>query len=430
VSKTKEYTIDNVDEFKIKILQWSTNYNSVAILDSNNYNSDKYSKYDYIAGIDAVKELKLTQYKGSFNKLKDFKQNNKNYIFGYFAYDLKNDIEDLKSDNSDNLQFPILHFFEPAYLIKIKGKSLFITSNNNIDKIFNQINTQIIINSDIKPNFFTPVLSKKEYINTVNKLKQHIQLGNIYEINFCQEYYTTVKEFIPTSVYSNLMKISPTPFSAFYKTDNNFLISATPERFIKKTGQTVISQPIKGTIKRDIDSERDLQLIKKLKNDKKELSENVMIVDLVRNDMSKFAKKGTVNVDELFEIYTFPQVHQMISTVTAEIEKTNNSIDIIKEMFPMGSMTGAPKIRAMQLIEKYEKSMRGLFSGAVGYFEPNGDFDFNVIIRSLFYNSSNNYLSFQVGSAITINSDAEKEYQECLIKAKAILLATNAKNSI
>ena len=221
------------------------------------------------------------------------------------------------------------------------------------------------------------------------------------------------------------MKISPTPFSTFYKTDDKFLISATPERFIKKTRQTVISQPIKGTIKRDTNTEKDLQLINKLRNDKKELSENVMIVDLVRNDMSKFAKKGSVNVDELFEIYSFPQVHQMISTITAEVDETKNNIDIIKEMFPMGSMTGAPKIRAMKLIEEYEKSMRGLFSGAVGYFEPNGDFDFNVIIRSLFYNSSNNYLSFQVGSAITINSDAENEYQECLIKAKAILLATN-----
>ena len=424
MSKTIEYIISNVDEFKLKILQWSSKFNSVAILDSNNYNSDKYSKHEYIAGIGAVKELKLTQYKDSFNKLKDFQQSNKNYLFGYFSYDLKNDIENLKSDNTDNLQFPILHFFEPEYLIKIKEKTVSITSSNT-EEIFNQINEQKIINSDIKSNSFTPVFLKKEYINTVNKLKQHIQLGDIYEVNFCQEYFSTVQEFKPISVYSNLMKISPTPFSSFYKTDDKFLISATPERFIKKTGQTVISQPIKGTIKRDTDAEKDLLLINKLRNDKKELSENVMIVDLVRNDMSKFAKKGSVKVDELFEIYSFPQVHQMISTITAKVDETKNNIDIIKEMFPMGSMTGAPKIRAMKLIEKYERSMRGLFSGTVGYFEPNGNFDFNVIIRSLFYNSSNNYLSFQVGSAITINSDAENEYQECLIKAKAILLATN-----
>ena len=417
-----EYKINNIAEFKSKIVQWSANFSSVAILDSNNYSSDKYSKYEYIAGFGAVKEIRFSTYKNSFDKLKEFQQNCKNYIFGYLSYDLKNDLENLKSENTDSLQFPTLHFFEPEYLIIIKDKTVSITSenNNNINEIFNQINSSENITSDIKPSTFNSAFSKQEYIDTVNKLKKHIQLGDIYEVNFCQEYFSTPQNFNPINVYSNLMKLSPTPFSTFYKTNDKFLISASPERFINKTGQTVISQPIKGTIKRDTDTKKDKLLINNLKNDKKELSENVMIVDLVRNDLSKFAKKGSVKVDELFEIYTFPQVHQMISTITSEVDETINNIDIIKEMFPMGSMTGAPKIRAMKLIEQYEKSKRGIFSGSVGYFKPNGDFDFNVIIRSIFYNSANNYLSFQVGSAITINSDAEKEYNECLIKAKAI----------
>ena len=427
MSKTIEYTIEDVADFKAKILQLSENYNSVAILDSNDYLYDKYSKYEYIAGIGTVNELKLTNYKSSFKKLRDFQESSKNLIFGYLSYDLKNDIEILQSENNDNLQFPILHFFEPEYLIIIKNKTVLITSNKgNIDEIYNLIITQEIVKSDIKANTFSSVYSKKEYIETVNKLKQHIQLGDIYEVNLCQEYFSTVQNFNPIRVYSKLMEISPTPFSVFYKIYDKFLISATPERFINKTKQTIISQPIKGTIKRDIDLIKDKQLINKLRNDKKELSENVMIVDLVRNDLSKIANKASVKVEELFKIYTFPQVHQMISTISAEVNEAINNIDIIKEMFPMGSMTGAPKMRAMKLIEYYEKSKRGLFSGAVGYFEPNGDFDFNVIIRSLFYNSAKNYLSFQVGSAITINSDAENEYNECLIKAKAILLSTNA----
>ena len=425
-----EYKIENATEFKVKILQWSNKFSSVAILDSNNYENDKFTSEEYIAGVGIEKEIKLQTTNNAFEKLKQFVKQNDKYIFGYFSYDLKNDIEKLESDNKDNLLFPELHFFIPKYVLKIKGNILSIIScENNIDDIYNEILSQELNNNNISENKFTPVFTKNEYINTVNKLKQHIQFGDIYEVNFCQEFYSNLPQIVPTKVFSELIDISPTPFSTYYKVDNKYLMSATPERFVTKKSNKVFSQPIKGTIKRDSNIEQDNALITQLKNDTKELSENVMIVDLVRNDLSRIAKKGTVKVDELFGIYTFPQVHQMISTISAEVEEGIDNVEIIKNMFPMGSMTGAPKIRAMKLIEEYEQTKRGLFSGSVGYFAPNGDFDFNVIIRSLFYNSDKNYLSFQVGSAITINSDAEKEYDECLVKAKAILLATNAKIS-
>jgi para-aminobenzoate synthetase component 1 len=239
-------------------------------------------------------------------------------------------------------------------------------------------------------------------------------------MNFCQEFFVENLEINPLETYSKLIEISPTPFSVFYKNENKYLISASPERFLKKIGTKIISQPIKGTIKRGENAEIDLQLRTQLECDEKERSENIMIVDLVRNDLSKTAKQASVKVEELCGIYSFKQVHQMISTISSEIDQETHFVDVIKSMFPMGSMTGAPKIEAMKLIEKFEKTKRGLYSGAVGYINPQGDFDFNVVIRSILYNLDKKYLSFSVGSAITAKSIAESEYDECLLKTEAI----------
>jgi para-aminobenzoate synthetase component 1 len=266
---------------------------------------------------------------------------------------------------------------------------------------------------DIKSRF-----SREEYVETVQKLKEHIKRGDIYEINFCQEFYAKAK-IDPQDTYLKLNSLSPTPFSAFLKLNQNYLMSASPERFMKKKGARIISQPMKGTIGRGSTKEEDESLKQKLASDVKERAENVMIVDLVRNDLSRTAKKGSVEVEELCGIYTFPQVHQMISTVVAEIEE-KDTVSCIKNAFPMGSMTGAPKVKSMELIEKYERSRRGLYSGSVGYFSPAGDFDLNVVIRSMFYNEKNMYLSYSVGGAITYLSDPQKEYEECLLKAKAM----------
>jgi para-aminobenzoate synthetase component 1 len=252
----------------------------------------------------------------------------------------------------------------------------------------------------------------------VNKLKAHIQYGNIYEITFCLDFYSEGIKLHPLSVYSELNRLSPAPMSCYYKAGGHHLISSSPERFLKKKNDRLISQPIKGTIKRSADAAEDERLKTALRQSPKERSENVMIVDLVRNDLSRVAQRGSVQVDELFGIYSLSHVHQMISTISCRVNPEKSFMDIIKATFPMGSMTGAPKISAMKLIDEYERFRRGWFSGCAGYINPEGDFDFNVIIRSIIYNEQEKKLSFPAGSAITIGSDAEMEYEECLLKAE------------
>ncbi|MBT8294969.1 MAG: aminodeoxychorismate synthase component I, partial [Gramella sp.] len=263
-------------------------------------------------------------------------------------------------------------------------------------------------------------ISKKEYILKIGQMLDHIHRGDIYEANFCQEFYAEEVDLDPFSIFRSLNEISTPPFAAYLKLENFNLISASPERYLRKRGSELLSQPIKGTARRAEDPEEDKEIAETLASDPKEQSENVMIVDLVRNDLSRIAKKGSVQVEELCKVYTFKQVHQLVSSVTAEIAKEIPPVEALRTSFPMGSMTGAPKISAMKIIENLEESKRGIYSGAVGYFTPDGDFDFNVVIRSILYNSENKYLSFSVGGAITAKSDPEKEYEECLLKAKAM----------
>ncbi len=347
--------------------------------------------------------------------------------FGFVSYDYKNQIEQqLKSSNIDKIQFAEKHFFSPELLFEITHNQVLLYFDTNIyneeqvHQIIDEIN-QTELSSPTHQNIkITPRLSKDEYLTKVKALQQHIQLGDIYEVNFCQEFYAEDVEINPLSLYLKLNEKSPTPFSCFVKHKDTYLLSASPERFIQKKGDTIISQPIKGTIKRGTTQQEDEELKQQLQRDQKERSENIMIVDLVRNDLSKIAQKNTVKVDELCGVYTFPQVHQMISTVSAQLKKDIDFNAILKATFPMGSMTGAPKVRAMELIEEYETTKRGLYSGTVGYMDDKCNFDFNVVIRSITYNQKNKYLSYIVGGAITALSNPEKEYEECLLKAKAM----------
>ena len=343
---------------------------------------------------------------------------------------MKNDIELLKSNNFDGLHFPDLYFFQPKRIFLFTNAGVEIQYLNCVEEEL-ETDWKNILNQDInayklKNRSTLKILSrtsKENYFNKLNKILEYIQRGDIYESNFCQEFYSENTKIDPLSTFTYLNKISKPPFATFLRLGNLYALSASPERYISKNGNTVISQPIKGTAKRLVDEIEDEKLRLHLENDQKERSENIMITDLVRNDLSKFANKGSVKVDELCKIYSFEQVHQMISTVTCQVDKSLSPVYMIRETFPMGSMTGAPKISAMNIIEELEDSKRGLYSGAVGYFNPHGDFDFNVIIRSILYNASNNYISFSVGSAITAKSIPENEYEECLIKAKAMRTA-------
>ncbi len=411
---------------KYSIVDLFQKESSLVLLDGNTSNEDS---FEWIIAAGAASHC-TTNHVNAFDKLQGFIDTHKDWAFGSMTYDLKNGIENLNSLHSDGIKAPALHFFIPKYLFIFKSNELEIRHHIsqkpfNLDLLRNFSDSAgTSFNSVIKPKE-----SKSEYIANVNQIKKHIQAGDVYEMNYCQEFYATNSELNPLAVFVKLNRTSKAPYSCYYKHNNTFLLSASPERYLKKQNKTLCSQPIKGTRKRGATELEDAFLKEELLNDQKERSENVMIVDLVRNDLSRIAVKNSVKVDELFGIYSFEQVHQMISTISCELKDACKLSDIFKATFPMGSMTGAPKIRAMQLIEKFEKTKRGLYSGAIGYIKPNGDFDFNVVIRSIQYNALNKYLSFMVGGAITIGSDAELEYQECLVKAKALFEVLEVKHA-
>ncbi len=415
--------ITNISEFKTKLLQWAQKFKVAVWLDSNNY-QQQHSNFDAALAVDAISKIE-TNYKNAFQHLKDYQSNVNDYIFGYLGYDLKNEVEKLTSSNFDGLHFPDLFFFQPKKIFLIKGNTVEI---KYISKLQHEIETDLkeiksvkSQKSKVKGQIKIKLrIHKDEYYQKLNTVLNHIHRGDIYEANFCQEFYSENSTINPIEVYQNLNEISKPPFATFLKLNDNYLLSASPERYLKKEGELIISQPIKGTEKRAITKTEDEKLIAALEKNPKERAENIMIVDLVRNDLSRFAIKGSVKVDELCKVYTFEQVHQLISTVSCKVKSTTHPVDIIKNTFPMGSMTGAPKISAMKIIEELEETKRGLYSGTVGYFTPKGNFDFNVIIRSILYNASKKYVSYSVGGAITAQSIPEKEYEECLLKAKAM----------
>ena len=414
--------IENPTQFKKNLLQWSNSAREVVFLDSNSY-PQKYSSFDCVLAVDAFTSIK-TDYINAFEDLHQYQGQTKDWLFGYLSYDLKNDTEDLHSANFDGLEFPDLYFFQPKKLFLLKGNQLEMHYLRFCDDEM-ESDFEEIIQSAIYTNLTSEVniqqrISKEEYVVKVEKMLEHIQRGDIYEANFCMEFFAANSVINPLDVFQKLNSLSETPFSVYFKNDSQFLLSASPERYLKKIDTKIISQPIKGTSRRHAEIELDENSKKELETNKKERSENIMIVDLVRNDLSRTACKGSVEVEELCGMYSFKQVHQMISTIVSQVENTISPIEILKTTFPMGSMTGAPKISAMNIIENLEETKRGLYSGAVGYFTPNGDFDFNVVIRSILYNAQNQYVSFSVGSAITTLSDPEKEYEECMLKAKAM----------
>jgi len=406
--------------FKQKALLWASSFDAFCVLDSNHFD-DPYSKFDTLIAAGVEHEL-ISKAGHAFDSLEQFRKVHRGWVVGFFGYDLKNEIEDLTSSHPEKLGFPDLYFFAPQHLIVIRGNEVEVISDNP-QSIFESIEVQTLPAAD---DFINHVsiksrLTKQAYLNQVTEIKRHILRGDIYVTNFCQEFFARNTVIDPLQVFLKLNDISPNPFSAFLRCRNSYALCASPERFLAKRGNKLISQPIKGTARRGMTATEDDGCKQQLRNNTKEQQENVMIVDLVRNDLTRSASPGSVKTEELFGIYSFKQVHQMISTVVCELREDISAVTAIKNTFPMGSMTGAPKVSAMRLMEQYEDSRRGLYSGAIGYFSPDDDFDFNVVIRTILYNKKNKYLSFHAGSAITHHADAEKEYEECLLKAKAIL---------
>ncbi len=397
-------------------------------LDSNHF-TDQYSKFDILIAA-GVKDELIANAGSAFDKLEKFRKNNPGWMTGFFGYDLKNEVEDLSSPDRGPLGFPDLYFFIPQYLIVIRKNEVEIVADDP-QEIYQIIDQQT---TDKRTDETDPIniqarLTRPEYIANVAKIQEHIIRGDIYVTNFCQEFFAEHVEVDPLAVFLDLNKVSPNPFSAYFKCRDKYILCASPERFIAKRGSKLISQPIKGTAKRGDTLAEDESIKQELRDQIKEQQENVMIVDLVRNDLTRSAKPGSVKTEELFGIYSFKQVHQMISTVICEMQENITPVRAIKNTFPMGSMTGAPKVRAMQLMDQFEAGRRGVYSGAIGYFSPGDDFDFNVVIRSILYNGDEKYLSFHAGSAITYHADAGKEYEECLLKVKAILEVLGQKKS-
>jgi para-aminobenzoate synthetase component 1 len=411
-------------QFKQQLIAWAQQFREITFLDSNSF-FDEFSSFDCVLAVDAFTSIK-TDYHNAFDDLNQYQQTTKDWLFGYLSYDLKNDVEHLQSSNCDGLDFPDLFFFQPKKLFLLKGNLLEIQYLNMCDDEVEVDFMEILESRKLKIENENKLeinqrISKESYLQKVSKLLEHTHHGDLYEANFCMEFFAQNAVINPLEKFEKLNAISQAPFTVFLKNNKQFLLSASPERYLKKVGENLISQPIKGTSRRFLDAIEDENSKFNLEQDPKERAENIMITDLVRNDLSRTAQKATVEVKELCAIYSFLQVHQMISTVTSKLDPQYTVVDVLKTTFPMGSMTGAPKYASMKIIEELEESKRGLYSGAVGYFTPNGDFDFNVVIRSILYNQENQYVSFSVGSAITSLSIPEKEYEECLLKAKAML---------
>jgi para-aminobenzoate synthetase component 1 len=407
--------------FKRKALAYASKQSStVCYLDSNEYKEDRYQAYDALLafGSKAVLKVPLGD-KTAFQQLESFgTEQSGEWLFGHLSYDLKNEVEALDSANLDGIAMPVMHFFVPKQLLLIHPDGTVDCPLSEREKLLDAIEAMPVPPVDTAFGIAVKQrIPEEAYKDVIRKLRQHIYDGDVYEINFCQEFFAENTQLEQLPFFNKLNHISQAPFSAYYAFGSHALMCGSPERFMCKRGDKLITQPIKGTIKRGESEAEDLLLKKQLRHSEKDQAENVMIVDLVRNDLSRNCQTGTVKVEELFGIYPFQTVFQMISTVVGTLKTDKTWIDIIRDAYPMGSMTGAPKVRSMQLIEHYEQNQRGLYSGSVGYITPARDFDFNVVIRSVLYNSEKDYLSFQVGGAIVYDSHPDGEYEECLLKS-------------
>jgi para-aminobenzoate synthetase component I len=422
---------------KNKLLLWTRRFRAVCVLDNNDFRYPGRFEPAFEMAVAAEAVDSVSAFAGvAFEALDQARQARPDWWFGGLGYELKNEVEHHTSENADGLEFPDLRFFSPRFLWLLRGwkVELHVLEGETEDpsELWRQIRTtepgpegQVVAPKAIS---WESRLDREAYLERFDRIQKHIRQGDIYEMNFCREYFAEGAEIDPWLAFQAVQKRTQAPFSAFWRWEEEYLLCASPERYLRKEGQRVISQPIKGTAARSSDEPEDLRLKEALRNSRKERGENVMIVDLVRNDLSRVAARDSVHVDELYGIYTFETVHQMISTVRADLAEGKTWSDLLRATFPMGSMTGAPKVRAMQIIEEMEESRRGWYSGGLGYIDPQGQGDFNVVIRSLIYRADRRYLSLQVGGALTILSDGAEEWKETELKARALLEAVHQSN--
>lgn len=403
------------------MLNLANKFSIFCFLDHNSYPYND-PAFECMLALGAKRSI-LLRPGNAFTQLKSFYDQGPGWLFGHLGYDLKNEVESVHTREPAGIDFGIGFFFEPQIIIRLTKSSVEIITDSGAQELFNTIMAEQPVEEKKDSNKITlvPAFSRDDYISIMQQIQEHIHRGDCYEINFCQQFNAADVHINPLKTFKRLNSLSPNPFAAFYRIYDKYCLCASPERYLKKEGSSLLSQPIKGTAKRDLQNPAQDEANKQaLLSSAKERSENVMIVDLVRNDLSRICTVGSVQVKELFGIYAFPQVFQMISSISGTLPENIHWTDCIKETFPMGSMTGAPKKRVMELIDEFEAEGRGLFSGAIGYITPEADFDFNVVIRSIFYDESAQKLSYAAGSGITFYSNAEAEYEECLLKAMAM----------
>ena len=412
----QSFPIQDIATIQQKVLYWCHQSGTCVFLDNHQYQSPYY-QYECIAGAGVYRMIRANA-GNALDQLQQAIDEKPEWWMGHLGYGLSDNSTTRQLDN----RFPDLFFFIPEVLIQISGHTLSIGSfQNNHEELYQEILAARYNSIPSAPIQLQERISRAAYLEKIETIQRHIRRGDCYELNYCIEFYAEKAKLDPVRVYEQLTAHSPNPFSGYYRLDHLHLLCASPERFLAKKGDRLFSQPIKGTIRRALDNPQQDQLLKeRLQTSAKERSENVMVVDLVRNDLSRVSVEGSVTVEELCGVYTFPQLHHLISTVSSQLREGTSFRDIIRATFPMGSMTGAPKHKVIELIHRYEVSPRGIFSGALGYITPDGDFDFNVVIRSMVYNEAEQYLSCHVGSGITGYADASTEYEECLAKAEAI----------
>lgn len=346
---------------------------------------------------------------------------------GYISYDVCRILEELPNSSLEDFNISDMKFifYNNIIIFDLKNNKQFITSlngeNSEIDLILKKINKAVFIDEEnsmeVAKNFKSN-FSKEEYKAAITKLKDYIVSGDVYIANMTQRFYTENNED-SFEIYKKLRSINKAPFSAFMNFKDFQIISSSPERFLEINNKKVITRPIKGTRPRGKTREEDERNSLELLNSEKDKAELLMVVDLERNDLSKVCKPHTVKVTELFKLETYATVFHLVSTVEGELKDEVSSIRCIKECFPGGSITGTPKIRAMEIIEELEGLKRNIYTGSIGYFDFRGNADFNIAIRTIIKKDNKAY--FGVGGGITYDSNEEDEYNETLDKANALM---------
>lgn len=351
-------------------------------------------------------------------------------FLGYFSYDYSRKFEKIQTRHPSTYSIPEAIFILYKILIieDLEKKELYITSiagEDLLDRVEKEI-SQIEIDPSIPSENneyaeFSSFHAKDEYLKAIQKTKDYIEEGDIYILNLTHQIEISSKKD-PYKVYHYLRNYNPAPFSSFMKFEDFEILCSSPERFIQIKDGMIETRPIKGTRKRGKTAEEDFLMKKELEDSEKDRSELLMIVDLERNDLNHICDPGSVQVPELFTIEAYSTVFHLVSTIVGKISKDIRLSTILSSTFPGGSITGAPKIRAMEIIDELEESRRGIYTGSIGYFSFDGNCDLNIVIRTLVHASDKYYLG--VGGGITYESDLDFEYEETIQKAKALLLAT------